>query len=70
MIGGDRRLDAPPGGSSNFIRFLKKWLEEVSKKVDAINAMFGRLDGLPIQDLLTRVDAVESRVVKSGSGYL
>ena len=44
----------------NSIRFLEKRFEEVAKKVNCIDAMSGRLNGLPIQELLTRVDTLKS----------
>ena len=46
------------------IRFLEQRLEDIAKKVDGIEAVSDRLDGLPIQELLTRVDTLESRVMK------
>ena len=46
--------------ASNSIRFLEKRLEKVFKKADAIDAVSGRFDGFSIQDLLTRVDILES----------
>ena len=44
----------------NSISSLETRLNEILKKIDAIYAVFSRLDGLPIQDLLTRVDTLES----------
>ena len=49
------------------IRFLEQRLEDIAKKVDGIEVVFGRLDGLPIQELLTRVDALKSRVMRTGN---
>ena len=46
------------------IRFLEQRLEDIAKKADGIEAVSDRLDGLPIQELLTRVDTLESRVMK------
>ena len=51
----------------NSIRFLEKRLEDVAKKTDGIEVVSGRLDGLPIQELLTRVDTLESRIVTTGN---
>ncbi|XP_031745857.1 uncharacterized protein LOC116406303 [Cucumis sativus] len=42
-------------------------LEDIAKKADGIEVVFGRLDGLPIQELLTRVDALKSRVMRTGN---
>ena len=49
------------------IRFLETRLEEISQKVVAINAETGRLDKIPIQELLTRVDTLETKVVRTGN---
>ena len=49
------------------ISSLETRLDEISKKVDAINAVSDCLDGLPIQDLLTRVDTLESQVMRTGN---
>ena len=48
---------------SHSIRFLETRLNEISKKVNVIDAMFGHLDRLPIHELLTRVDTLESQIV-------
>ena len=47
------------------IQFLEQQLKDIAKNVDGIEAMFGRLDRLPIQELLTRVDTLESRVMRT-----
>ena len=49
------------------IQFLERQLEEVSKRVDAIDAVSSRLDELPIHDLLTRVDTLELRFMRTGN---
>ena len=46
----------------NSIRFLEERLEEVAKRVDVDDAVSSRLDGLPLQDLLARVDTLESQI--------
>ena len=40
------------------IRFIKERLEEVAKRADAVDAVSARLDGLPVHDLLARVDTL------------
>ncbi|KAA0062476.1 uncharacterized protein E5676_scaffold325G00940 [Cucumis melo var. makuwa] len=52
---------------SDSIHFLKSRLEEIYEKADAIDAVTSRLDGLPIQELLTRVDTLETKVVRTGN---
>ena len=47
-------------GVPDSIRFMEERLEEVVERVDAVDVVSGRLDGLPIQDLLARVDMLES----------
>ena len=49
------------------IRFLEQRLEDISKKANGIEAVSGCLDGLPIQELLTRVDTLESQVLRTGN---
>ena len=49
---------------SDSIRFLEERLEKVAKRVDVVDAVSGRLDGLPIHDLLARVDTLESQIRK------
>ncbi|KAA0067252.1 uncharacterized protein E5676_scaffold231G00330 [Cucumis melo var. makuwa] len=41
------------------IRYLESRLDEISEKTDMIDAVAGRVEGLPIQELLARVDALE-----------
>ena len=48
------------------IHFLKSQIEEIYEKVDAIDAVIGHLDKLPIQELLTRVHTLETKVVRIG----
>ena len=45
------------------IRFLEMRL----KKVDVIDVVSIRLNGLPIQDLLARVDTLESQIIRTGN---
>ncbi|KAA0033331.1 uncharacterized protein E6C27_scaffold845G001500 [Cucumis melo var. makuwa] len=42
------------------IRYLESRLDEISKKTDAIDAVAGRVEALPIQELLARVDTLEA----------
>ena len=49
------------------IRSLKTRLNEIFKKADVVDAVFDRVDGLSIQDLLTRVDTLESQLVRIGN---
>ncbi|KAA0046481.1 uncharacterized protein E5676_scaffold1251G00300 [Cucumis melo var. makuwa] len=42
------------------IRYLKSSLEEISEKAGIIDAVAGRVEGLPIQELLVRVDTLEA----------
>ncbi|KAA0039097.1 uncharacterized protein E5676_scaffold2047G00180 [Cucumis melo var. makuwa] len=44
---------------SDSIRFLESRLEEMFEKADAIDAVAGRVKGLPIHELLARVDTLE-----------
>ncbi|TYJ96653.1 9-cis-epoxycarotenoid dioxygenase NCED6 [Cucumis melo var. makuwa] len=41
------------------IRYLESRVDEIFEKADTIDAVAGRVEGLPIQDLLARVDALE-----------
>ncbi|KAA0045427.1 uncharacterized protein E6C27_scaffold294G00240 [Cucumis melo var. makuwa] len=41
------------------IRCLESRVDEIFEKADTINAVAGRVEGLPIQELLARVDALE-----------
>ncbi|KAA0039111.1 uncharacterized protein E6C27_scaffold84G002140 [Cucumis melo var. makuwa] len=41
------------------IRYLESRVDEISEKADTIDAVAGRVEGLPIQELLARVDALE-----------
>ncbi|KAA0066681.1 uncharacterized protein E5676_scaffold384G00030 [Cucumis melo var. makuwa] len=49
------------------IRFLESRLEEIAEKTDMIDAVAGRVEGLPIQELLARVDTLEGTVGRTGS---
>ncbi|KAA0046219.1 uncharacterized protein E6C27_scaffold284G00070 [Cucumis melo var. makuwa] len=49
------------------IRFLESRLEEIAEKTDMIDAVAGRVEGLPIQELLARVDTLEGIVGRTGS---
>ncbi|KAA0057471.1 uncharacterized protein E5676_scaffold216G001550 [Cucumis melo var. makuwa] len=44
------------------VRFLESRLDEIAEKTDTINAVAGRVEGLPIQELLARVDTLEGNV--------
>ncbi|KAA0063885.1 uncharacterized protein E6C27_scaffold616G00090 [Cucumis melo var. makuwa] len=41
------------------IRYLESRVDEISEKADTIDVVAGRVEGLPIQELLARVDALE-----------
>ncbi|TYK30111.1 senescence-specific cysteine protease sag39 [Cucumis melo var. makuwa] len=41
------------------IRYLESRVDEISEKANMIDAVAGRVKGLPIQELLARVDALE-----------
>ncbi|KAA0036510.1 uncharacterized protein E6C27_scaffold17875G00010 [Cucumis melo var. makuwa] len=41
------------------IRYLESRVDEISEKANMIDAVAGRVEGLPIQELLARVDALE-----------
>ncbi|KAA0042047.1 senescence-specific cysteine protease sag39 [Cucumis melo var. makuwa] len=47
---------------SDFIRYLESRLDEISEKTDTIDAVAGHVEGLPIQELLVRVDTLEVNV--------
>ena len=49
------------------IRFYESRLEEITEKTDMIDAVAGRVEGLPIQELLARVDTLEETVGRIGS---
>ncbi|KAA0041962.1 reverse transcriptase [Cucumis melo var. makuwa] len=49
------------------IHFLESHLEEIAEKTDMIDAIAGRVEGLPIQKLLARVDTLEGTVGRTGS---
>ncbi|KAA0025805.1 senescence-specific cysteine protease sag39 [Cucumis melo var. makuwa] len=49
------------------IRFLESRLEEIAEKTNMIDAVAGRVEGLPIQELLARVDTLEGTVGRTGS---
>ncbi|KAA0040304.1 uncharacterized protein E5676_scaffold142G004680 [Cucumis melo var. makuwa] len=44
------------------IRFLESRLKEITEKTDIIDAVAGSVEGLPIQELLVRVDTLEGNV--------
>ncbi|KAA0042097.1 uncharacterized protein E5676_scaffold306G003620 [Cucumis melo var. makuwa] len=44
------------------IHYLESRLEEISKKAGTIDAVAGRVEGLPIQELLARVDTLEVNI--------
>ena len=44
------------------ICFLESCLEEIYEKADTIDAVADRVEGLPIQELLARVDTLEVNV--------
>ncbi|KAA0062590.1 polyprotein [Cucumis melo var. makuwa] len=41
------------------VHFLESRLEEIAEKTDMIDVVVGRVEGLPIQELLARVDTLE-----------
>ena len=47
------------------IRSLETQLNEISKKVDVDDVVSDCLDGLSIQDLLIRIDTLESIIVRT-----
>ncbi|KAA0033152.1 uncharacterized protein E5676_scaffold1032G00100 [Cucumis melo var. makuwa] len=47
---------------SRSIRFLESRLEEIVEKTDTIDVVAGCVNGLPIQELLARVDTLEGNV--------
>ncbi|KAA0035082.1 uncharacterized protein E5676_scaffold1369G00110 [Cucumis melo var. makuwa] len=55
-----RRADALPSRSSDSIRYLESRLEEIFEKAGTMDAVAGRVEGLPIQELLARVDTLEA----------
>ncbi|KAA0038414.1 uncharacterized protein E6C27_scaffold270G003130 [Cucumis melo var. makuwa] len=44
------------------IHYLESRLDEISEKTDAIDAVAGRVEGLPIQELLARVDTLKANM--------
>ena len=44
------------------IRYLESRLDEISEKTNTIDAVAGRVEGFPIQELMTRVDALETTI--------
>ncbi|TYK08452.1 uncharacterized protein E5676_scaffold654G00680 [Cucumis melo var. makuwa] len=44
------------------IRYLESRLNEISEKTDTIDTVAGCVEGLPIQELLTRVDILETNI--------
>ncbi|KAA0061383.1 uncharacterized protein E5676_scaffold692G00720 [Cucumis melo var. makuwa] len=49
------------------IRILESHLEEIVEKADTADAVVGRVKGLPIQELLARVNTLEGKVGRTGS---
>ena len=49
------------------ICFLEKRLREIFKTADVIDAVSGRLNRLPRQELLKRFNTPESRMVRTGN---
>ncbi|KAA0050696.1 9-cis-epoxycarotenoid dioxygenase NCED6 [Cucumis melo var. makuwa] len=45
---------------SDSIRYLESRLDEIFEKTDIIDVVAGRVEGLPIQELLARVDTLEA----------
>ncbi|KAA0036436.1 uncharacterized protein E5676_scaffold360G001010 [Cucumis melo var. makuwa] len=50
---------------SDSICFLESRLKVIAEKTDTIDTVAGRVEGLPIQELLARVDTLEANVGKS-----
>ncbi|KAA0063458.1 uncharacterized protein E5676_scaffold110G00320 [Cucumis melo var. makuwa] len=46
----------------NSIRYLESRLDEISEKTNTIDAVAGRVEGFLIQELMTRVDALETTI--------
>ncbi|KAA0049578.1 senescence-specific cysteine protease sag39 [Cucumis melo var. makuwa] len=55
-----RRADALPSRSSRLIRYLESCLQEISEKAGTVDAIPCRVEGLPIQKLLARVNTLEA----------
>ncbi|KAA0046343.1 uncharacterized protein E5676_scaffold426G00500 [Cucumis melo var. makuwa] len=49
------------------IRFLESRLEEITEKTDTIDVVAGRVEGLPIQELLARVNTLEGNIRRTVS---
>ncbi|KAA0038932.1 uncharacterized protein E5676_scaffold227G00730 [Cucumis melo var. makuwa] len=49
------------------IHYLESRLEEIFEKADTIDVVVDRVEGLPIQELLARVDTLEVNVGKTGN---
>ncbi|TYK02461.1 uncharacterized protein E5676_scaffold1738G00820 [Cucumis melo var. makuwa] len=49
------------------ICYLESRLDEISEKTDTIDAVAGCVEGLPIQELLARVDTLEVNVRRTGN---
>jgi len=49
------------------VRFLETRLKEVSEKAGGIDAVAGRLDGMPLKELMTRVSTLEANASRLGS---
>jgi len=46
------------------VRFLEYRLDEIAAKADTIDAVAGRLDGMPVQELMMRVETLEDKVTR------
>uniref|UniRef100_A0A9I9EHE8 Uncharacterized protein n=1 Tax=Cucumis melo TaxID=3656 RepID=A0A9I9EHE8_CUCME len=51
------------------IRYLESRLEEISDKTNMIDVVAGRVEGFPIQELMTRVDALETTINIGRTNY-
>lgn len=49
------------------VRFLESQLKEVFDKVDEIDAVVGRVDGMPVKEFMARVETLEANATRLGS---
>ena len=49
------------------IRYLESRLDEISEKTDTIDEVADRVEGLPIQELLARIDTLEANVERTSN---
>jgi len=49
------------------LRFLETRVQEISEKADGIDAVAGRLDGMPVKELMLRVETLETKAARPSS---